>query len=106
MSASAYITFDVANDISTGKSLGYARYRVGTEEDPNAIIKVGEVETHALNGVTMEIEEGEFAALVGPSGSGKTTMLQLMGCTTVLYEGKPIGTPDPGAFWRVVSQHA
>ncbi len=27
------------------------------------------------------------------------------GCTTVLYEGKPIGTPDPGAFWRVVSQH-
>ena len=29
----------------------------------------------------------------------------LMGCTTILYEGKPVGTPDPGAFWRVVSQH-
>jgi len=27
------------------------------------------------------------------------------GCTTVLYEGKPVGTPDPGAFWRVVSDH-
>jgi len=27
------------------------------------------------------------------------------GCTTILYEGKPIGTPDPGAFWRVISQH-
>ncbi|MGD9703290.1 MAG: AMP-binding protein [Acidimicrobiia bacterium] len=27
------------------------------------------------------------------------------GCTTVLYEGKPVGTPDPGAFWRVVSEH-
>jgi propionyl-CoA synthetase len=27
------------------------------------------------------------------------------GCTTLLYEGKPIGTPDPGAFWRVISQH-
>ncbi len=27
------------------------------------------------------------------------------GCTTILYEGKPVGTPDPGAFWRVVSQH-
>ncbi|MBF0328176.1 MAG: propionyl-CoA synthetase [Nitrospirae bacterium] len=29
----------------------------------------------------------------------------LTGCTTVLYEGKPIMTPDPGAFWRVISQH-
>ena len=29
----------------------------------------------------------------------------LMGCTTVLYEGKPVGTPDASAFWRVISQH-
>ncbi|MGC9324703.1 MAG: propionyl-CoA synthetase [Desulfomonilia bacterium] len=29
----------------------------------------------------------------------------LYGCSTVLYEGKPVGTPDPGAFWRVISQH-
>jgi propionyl-CoA synthetase len=29
----------------------------------------------------------------------------LTGCTTVLYEGKPVGTPDPGAFWRVVADH-
>jgi propionyl-CoA synthetase len=29
----------------------------------------------------------------------------LHGCTTILYEGKPVGTPDPGAFWRVISQH-
>ncbi|MGN9844044.1 propionyl-CoA synthetase [Nonomuraea sp. H19] len=29
----------------------------------------------------------------------------LAGCTSVLYEGKPVGTPDPGAFWRVVSTH-
>ncbi|MEV0146950.1 MULTISPECIES: propionyl-CoA synthetase [unclassified Nonomuraea] len=29
----------------------------------------------------------------------------LAGCTTVLYEGKPVGTPDPGAFWRVVAMH-
>jgi propionyl-CoA synthetase len=29
----------------------------------------------------------------------------LRGCTTVLYEGKPVGTPDPGAFWRVAAQH-
>src|SRR3990172_3042943 len=29
----------------------------------------------------------------------------IAGCTTVLYEGKPVGTPDPGAFWRVVSEY-
>ena len=29
----------------------------------------------------------------------------LKGCTTVMYEGKPVGTPDPGAFWRVISEH-
>jgi propionyl-CoA synthetase len=29
----------------------------------------------------------------------------LLGCTTVMYEGKPVGTPDAGAFWRVIAQH-
>jgi len=29
----------------------------------------------------------------------------LKGCTTILYEGKPVGTPDPGAFWRLCAQH-
>ncbi len=29
----------------------------------------------------------------------------LAGCTTLIYEGKPVGTPDPGAFWRVISEH-
>jgi len=48
--------------------------------DVTRIYKVGEVETHALNGVTMTIESGEFTSLVGPSGSGKTTLLQLIGC--------------------------
>jgi putative ABC transport system ATP-binding protein len=44
------------------------------------IYKIGEVETRALNGITMTIESGEFTSLVGPSGSGKTTLLQLIGC--------------------------
>ncbi|HNW30955.1 MAG TPA: AMP-binding protein, partial [Spirochaetota bacterium] len=29
----------------------------------------------------------------------------LYGCTTIMYEGKPVGTPDPGAFWRIINQH-
>jgi putative ABC transport system ATP-binding protein len=49
-------------------------------EDVTRVYKIGEMETYALRGLTLSIEEGEFTALVGPSGSGKTTALQVMGC--------------------------
>jgi putative ABC transport system ATP-binding protein len=44
------------------------------------LYKIGQMETRALNGVSLGINDGEFTALVGPSGSGKTTLLQLFGC--------------------------
>ena len=49
-------------------------------ENITRVYKVGAVETRALQGVNLSIENGEFTTLVGPSGSGKTTLLQMIGC--------------------------
>ena len=48
------------------------------------------VEVRALDGVSLEIEQGDFAVLVGPSGSGKTTLLNMIG---------GLDTPTSGAVW-------
>jgi putative ABC transport system ATP-binding protein len=58
--------------------------------DVTRIYKIGEVETRALNGVSISINDGEFTSLVGPSGSGKTTLLQLIGCLDKPTNGKVV----------------
>ena len=45
----------------------------------NKIYNSSEIKVHAVNNVTLDFQEAEFAAIVGPSGSGKTTLLNLIG---------------------------
>ena len=73
----------------------------------NTIIKITDLrkiyteavaEVHAVDGVTLEIEQGEFTAIVGPSGSGKTTLLNMIGgldaptSGQILIDGNDIAT--------------
>jgi putative ABC transport system ATP-binding protein len=49
-------------------------------ENMKKIYRIGDQEIHALKGVNVTIEEGDFVAIMGPSGSGKSTMMNVIGC--------------------------
>ncbi|MCL2295405.1 MAG: ABC transporter ATP-binding protein [Spirochaetes bacterium] len=56
-------------------------------ENVKKIYPLGKTEVAAINGVSFEIEKGDFISIVGPSGSGKSTILNLIGCIDIPTKG-------------------
>jgi len=91
----------------------YILYTSGTTGQPKGIVRDNGGHAVALKWSMKniyDVEPGEvyWAAsdvgwVVGHSYIVYAPLLH--GCTTIVYEGKPVGTPDAGAFWRVISQH-
>ena len=59
-------------------------------ENLTKIFRTEEIETVALNGVSLEVKDGEFVAIMGPSGCGKSTLLNILGL---------LDNPNEGAYW-------
>jgi putative ABC transport system ATP-binding protein len=78
--------------------------------DVTKVYRMGDVELAALRGVSLEIEEGEFTAVMGASGSGKSTLMNLLGCldrpTTGAYrlEGQEIAALSNDQLARLRNQ--
>jgi putative ABC transport system ATP-binding protein len=99
--------FDQVTQAASGAGAAAAVIRV---EDVHKYYELGETRVHALRGVSLAIERGEFVAIMGASGSGKSTFMNILGCLDrpsagrYLLEGTDVSRHDKNALALIRNQ--
>jgi putative ABC transport system ATP-binding protein len=100
----------LANAHQDGASVASATAAVIRVEDLHKYYKLGEMRVHALRGVSLHIQAGEFVAIMGASGSGKSTFMNILGCLdkptsgSYLLEGIDVSKHDKRALALIRNQ--